>query len=583
MSKTVLANVYDIVGGRETFGNQTLFFQVVAPKSEFAISNSQINHYFTGRRKFRELSKYKNYVRNKTDGESGALNQLARIIPSNDSEEPVYNDLYNLIVSRYIFPRGAFDDYKDLYHKALIEMKENPKKYQRRSLFLGETMIYCFTADSKTSKSNVYNVNDIVNASFWVHQDEANEELAQDAAEYFKAITRDGANGRMGNRAVIDLARKGNAFGCFDTATLEEYGDVVGYPRYGEAYRLYEIAHNKGLALATWCLGFMHYMSYYSSGRQDGYFEHDYAKAIEFFRQAEAKGCAAAINSMGKAYYEGHIDKSLSDEERFSVAEKYFLRAKDHEYIYSYNNLGKLHEDQANKQKRQLLRLQSEESDAGELSTKEKRNMNQEIQTLRSKIDQNMEKAFKYYIEAADKRDSWAANRVGWFYLQGNIPRQPKDLAMAYHYFRIAISMPTRYVCKRAFYNIAAYFYRYGVNGICGKESLQVVIDTLGKAAEGADGVIDASLELLDIYEELIRLSPEIHLKQQYHFTGEMLLERIRQYLEHNRHKYTGSTSNTSSEEQKSFREKSAKYEDYVRKWQTELRNLQIGQSGGYL
>lgn len=571
MSKTILADIYDIMGGATIFSTQADFFEIVVPLKVFQGSKSQINHYFTGRRKFSALSKYRKYVREEINHKDNSFFHLARIIYINDREKPVYQDLFDLIIGRMILSRDSIEDYQRLYLNAQNEISTTEVDYAQRAAFLGETMVICFTADSKTSNSNVYNVNDIVNASFWSHQDDFNDELAQDAAEYFAAILREGASGRMGNRAIINLARNENAFGCFDAATLEEYGDVAGYPRYNEAYRLYKAAHEKGLALATWCLGYMHYMSFYSNGRQDVDYKHDYNKAMQYFREAEDKGCAAAINSIGRAYYEGHADQDLSIEESCARAVAYFMRAKEQGYIYSYNNLGKIHEALAGKQKRELQVLKNEYASQERPGSIEAIEVNQKLQTLQAKINQNMKTAFDYYQEAADRGESWAANRVGWFYLEDQVFNVPRDLNKAFVYFSIAISVPDRYVCKRALYNIAVHFYRNGVKGICEKQPLKKVIDELEKAADGSDGVIEASFELLDIYEYLIRSSPDRQEAGHYYFLGSRHLQYIQQYLELNGY-MSGRAENADNDKTGDFREKIALYEAFSQKWQNELK-----------
>jgi TPR repeat protein len=94
-------------------------------------------------------------------------------------------------------------------------------------------------------------------------------------------------------------------------------------------------------------------------------------------------------------------------------AKYYFKIASELGYVYAFNNLGKM-------------------------------------------IEENEEEAIKYYKISADMNDSWALNKVGEYY------RKRNDLKTAYIYYQKAIECPIKEICKYAYYNLAKYYFEYG-------------------------------------------------------------------------------------------------------------------------
>lgn len=178
--------------------------------------------------------------------------------------------------------------------------------------------------------------------------------------------------GSLGIRSIRELAKKGNPYACMEVGNLEFYGQIAGYPRYIESYNYYKNASDKKHPVATWFLGFMHYNGFVGNKSDE-----DYKIAWDYFNKAEKLGCIAAINSIGLAYLEGKVPSNVKkkDEEK---AISYFKKAADKNYVYAFNNLGLIYEKQ-----------------------------------------KNYNKAFEYYIQSANLKESWASNKIGNFYRLG--------------------------------------------------------------------------------------------------------------------------------------------------------------------
>jgi|GEM_PF-4048976 len=363
------------------------------------------------------------------------------------------------------------------------------------------------------SAGSSYYVSSLINASFEGSSLYENSELAEDAAVFFENILREGACGPMGIRMVLNLASEGNAFGLFEAANLEASGLITGSPRFEKCYEYLLKADQKGHTLATWSLGYMFYWGIYSQNSQSDLFNQDYTTAMSYFFKAADKNCAAAFNSIGKAYYDGHAEVGLAP--NLAKAEEYFLKAKAHNYIFSTNNLGKIYEDISAMLGRQIdgtirTDLLDDKDDMPDPLHPEKCFKYKDFKRIRVEYER---KAFQEFMISAKRGDSWASNRVGTYYFYG-IGTQ-ENLKESFKFFKIAASAPKPFLCKFALYNLAVKFYRFGVSGVCDRvKSTNEIIDLLREAAFGNDSVIQASRELIDIYSEEFRAINDRHQKR---------------------------------------------------------------------
>ena len=94
-------------------------------------------------------------------------------------------------------------------------------------------------------------------------------------------------------RGIKELAKQGNPFACFEMASMEFYGIVVGYPRYEEAYNYYKIAAENNHPVANWAIGYLYYEGYIGNKSK-----HDLYLALKFFNKSKRLNCSNAYNSL---------------------------------------------------------------------------------------------------------------------------------------------------------------------------------------------------------------------------------------------------------------------------------------------
>lgn len=361
--------------------------------------------------------------------------------------------------------------------------------------------------DFNSYKSRISNENrkdhifsDVIDVSCKGNSKYKTGKLAEDAAEYFKQMMKYGTGRKMGIRMMQSMANKGNAFGCFEMANMEADGDVVGKPRYEKCYYYLIKAARKKHPLAIWSLGYLRYWNYYNQGLTGTKHKQNYGVAMRYFKIAEKMECAAAINSIGVAYLEGHAE--VGKDKDFSRAKEYFEKAAKMDYFFAMNNLGKLYEltwKEAAKHLESNLNkdLNDESPKFKDLFKSDNYISNMELNNY---IFMYQKKGLIEFEKSAKSHDSWAANRVGWYYYEGyGTPNNKKDPDHAKQYFELSISAPPKTRCKWALYNYAN---NYLIN-VKSKIFDDNAIKYLEEAASSNNifgGVIEASMKLVEIY-----------------------------------------------------------------------------------
>ena len=199
------------------------------------------------------------------------------------------------------------------------------------------------------------------------------------------------------------IALEGNAYACYEIGSNEYCGYVTGKPRYEEAYKYFKIAASYNHAGALYMLGNMFYKGYLGNQSNE-----DLETAYNYLLQARDLGNVAALNVLGVFYLRGLYPVKKDEKE----AIKYFNKAIANNYAYSYNNLGKIHEN------------------------------NKEYQ-----------EAFNCYLASANLGESWACNKVGECYRNGTYTE--KDMYKAFDYYNKAIDSNHRTLDYNAYYNLA--------------------------------------------------------------------------------------------------------------------------------
>lgn len=243
------------------------------------------------------------------------------------------------------------------------------------------------------------------------------------------------------------LANEGNPYASFELGDLEYTGRMTGEVRYVKAYEYFKVAALKNHPRANWLISKMFF-----EGKIGNKSENDIEKGHKYLKAALELGSIAAINSMGLCYLSG-----IGVKKDKNVAIEYFEKAANSDYVYAHNNLGKIYEN-----------------------------------------DGNLEKAYEHYLFSASLKESWASNKLGYWYLKGIFVK--RDVLKAHEYFKQALDVPLSILNYWAYFNLAKYFYKNGNYESNTEKNTNKAIEYFEKAIEG--NIDEAYIELIEIYIE---------------------------------------------------------------------------------
>ncbi len=232
--------------------------------------------------------------------------------------------------------------------------------------------------------------------------------------EYLSLKLREGINF---DYAMKELALNGNAYANYEIGSNEYYGFVKNHPRYDVAYEYLKRASDMHHAGALYMLGNMFVRGFIGSRSNE-----ELETGYKYLKESFDLGNIAASNLIGFMYLNGIHPLEKNEKE----AVKYFKIAKDSNYAFAINNLGKIEENKGNK-----------------------------------------EEAFKLYLTSANLGESWACNKVGEWYREGIVE---KDMEKAFYYYNRALESNYRTLCYYAYYNLAKYFYLEGYGNVAFKD-----------------------------------------------------------------------------------------------------------------
>ena len=282
--------------------------------------------------------------------------------------------------------------------------------------------------------------------------------------KFLKLQMQDGINY---THSLKILAKEKNPYACYEMGEMEYNGKMVGYPRYIKSYEYFKIAAEKNHPRASWLIAQMIYQKKIGDLSED-----DLKLAWYYLKKAEKVGSVAAINTIGTCYLKGLVPDEPQSEEK---AIAYFKKAINSDYVYAYNNLGKLYENK-----------------------------------------KDYKKAFKYFLFGAEKEESWACNKVGEYYRLGIVT--DIDMNKAFMYYNLATEVPLNILDHWAYYNLAKYFYLKGNHQAGIEKNIDKAIEYFNKAAQ--KGIMEAYEELIYLYTEKYKESGS-----DYHFN------KINKYL----------------------------------------------------
>ena len=282
--------------------------------------------------------------------------------------------------------------------------------------------------------------------------------------KFLKLQMQDGINY---THALKKLAKEKNPYACYEIGNLEYTGQMIGYPRYIKSYEYFKIAAEKNHPRACWLIAQMIYQKKIGDLSED-----DLELAWYYLKKAEKVGSVAAINTIGTCYLHGLVPGEPKSETK---AIEYFKKAINYEYVYAYNNLGKIYEEK-----------------------------------------KEYKKAFKYFSFGAEKEESWACNKVAEYYRLGIV--NDIDMKKAFKYYNLATEVPLNILYHWAFYNLAKYFYLNGNHQAGIEQNQEKAIKYFKKAAYKG---------IMPSYEELIYIYIDKYKESQ----SDYYLNKINEYL----------------------------------------------------
>lgn len=225
------------------------------------------------------------------------------------------------------------------------------------------------------------------------------------------------------------LADNNNPYAKHELGNLEYNGIIAGHPRYEEAYKYYLEAAAFNHPTSCWMLAHM-----IINKKIGSLTDEDIDLAWSYLKKAESLNSVSALNTIGLCYLNGY---TKDKKKNLKKAISYFEKAAQKDYVYAYNNLGKIYEEK-----------------------------------------KDLKKAIEYYTLSANNLDSWACNKLGLFYYYGEYVK--KDLKKAFDYFKQGSLSPIKMRISWNTYNLVKFFY------------------LPGNTALGIQKNIDKSLELLN-------------------------------------------------------------------------------------
>ncbi len=224
------------------------------------------------------------------------------------------------------------------------------------------------------------------------------------------------------------LAEENNPYAYHELGNLEYTGQIKGYPDYEKAYYYHKIAASFNHPTSYWMLSHMILNKKIGSLNDE-----DINLSWEYLKKAESLDSISAINTLGICYLYGYNPKKIIDNNKAIL---YFEKAAKKNYIYAYNNLGKIYEEK-----------------------------------------KDYQKAFEYFLKSADQEESWACNKIGEYYRQG-IYIKP-NLEKAFKYYSLGLNTPITNRCPWNAYNLVKYFYMEGNSTIGIKKDIDKSISLL--------------------------------------------------------------------------------------------------------
>ena len=244
--------------------------------------------------------------------------------------------------------------------------------------------------------------------------------------------------------SLKQLAKQNNPYAFFELGMLEYKGEITGNPRYNKSYEYFKIAATYNHPRANYLIAKM-----LLDKKIGSYKKEDIDLAYHYLQNAIHLGSIAALNTMGLYY--------LNNKKNEEKAIQYFKKAIKYDYVYAYNNLGKIYENK-----------------------------------------KDYSKAFNLYLKSASLEECWACNKIGQMYQLGLGCN--KDYKKAFYYYNLSLEVPINKAHIWAQYNLAKYFYLSGNYETNTEKDEYKAINLLNNSSE--KGLLKATIELLYYYTD---------------------------------------------------------------------------------
>lgn len=260
-----------------------------------------------------------------------------------------------------------------------------------------------------------------------------------DLENFLKLQFNDGTNYIYG---LKQLANQNNPYAFFELGILEYKGEITNEPRYNKSYEYFKIAADYNHPRANYLIAKMLFEQKIGTRSKA-----DIKLAYNYLQTAINLGSIAALNTMGLYY--------LNEEKNEIEAIQYLEKAIIHDYVYAYNNLGKIYETK-----------------------------------------KDYTKAFELYLKSASLEECWACNKIAEMYRLGLGCN--KDYKKAFYYYNLSLELPINKAHLWAQYNLAKYFYLNGNYEANIEKDEHKALNLLNKSSN--KGLIEATIELLYYY-----------------------------------------------------------------------------------
>lgn len=389
-----------------------------------SIEKSTVNNYCTGYRPIN--SKYKQiyiiykkkYEKNKTimlETINNLLSIIDGIIYNYDiANISNNNSLINLCHSAHTLVKNDIYVPNSFKNKILLLLKNN-SYYE----CICELLFYIILEKQQPIYENeliIYTINDIVkNTNLSVN----------DLQKYLTIEFTEGINYIP---SLKSLAENNNPYAMHKLGIMYYNGWINNKPNYEEAFKYFKEASSYDHPTSAWMISYMILNKKIGSLNDE-----DILLAWEYLNKAKSLGSISAINTIGLCYYNG---LNPNKEKNLNKATEYFNEAIKKNYIYSYNNLGRIYEEK-----------------------------------------KDLKKAFECFKISADSNESWACNKLGEYYRQGIYVK--KDLMKAYEYYLKSHNSECTNKTEWSTYNLVKYYYLEGNSSIGIKKDIDKSISLL--------------------------------------------------------------------------------------------------------